>query len=84
MVARLCAAFFVIAGDWWDREGLTLESVARIGGCEPSGLLCFGFVFAGDVKDGDVFGLKVGGIAVFFVLIGGTLAGLDKGGCFVV
>lgn len=62
---------------------MALESVANIGGCEPSGLLCFGFVLAGEVKDGDAFGVNVGGIADFVVVIGGTLVGLDATGCFV-
>jgi hypothetical protein len=55
-----------------------------MGGCEPSGLLCFGFVLEEVVKDGDALGIKVGGKADFVVVIEGTFVALAPIGCFVV
>jgi len=55
-----------------------------MGGCEPSGLLCFGFVLDGVIKDGDALGMKVGGRADFVVVMGGTFVALAAIGCFVV
>jgi hypothetical protein len=54
-----------------------------MGGCEPSGLLCFGFVLAGVVKGGDALGMNVGGMADFVVIIGGMFVDLAATGCFV-
>jgi hypothetical protein len=46
--------------------------------------LCFGFVFEGLVKEGDALGMKVGGMADFVVVMGGTFVALAAIGCFVV
>jgi hypothetical protein len=56
-------------------EVLAVETAPKIGGCEPRGLLCLGFVFAGVLKVGAVFGVKVGGMADFVVEMGGIFCG---------
>lgn len=84
IIARFSAALSAFAMGCWIAGRLALESVAKIGGCEPNGLLCFGFVLAEEVKEGDALGVKVGGMADLLVAIGGTLLGFNVAGCFVV
>lgn len=77
MVARLSAALFRFGADCGGKEVLALGSAAKIGGCEPKGLLCLGFVFEEEeLKVGDPFGTKDGGIADLAVVIGGTVVDL--------
>ena len=79
-MARLSAALSKLAVGCRIAGCLALESFAKIGGCEPNGLLCFGFVLAGEVKDSDTLGVNVGGMADLLVVIGGALLGLEATG----